>query len=74
MTVELFNPECGICKHIHHGMTTCDAFPNGIPEEILWGGRSHQSPYPGDGGIQFKPRVPFAEKKSIAHSTGTEER
>jgi len=32
----------------------CEAFPKGIPEAILSGENSHNRPYPGDGGIQFK--------------------
>ena len=34
----------------------CDAYPEGIPEEILRGGVDHRSPRDGDRGITFSPR------------------
>jgi len=33
----------------------CEAFPSGIPEEILTGQVSHTTPYPGDHGLLFDP-------------------
>jgi hypothetical protein len=36
---------------------TCSAFPDGIPAEILDGGFDHREPYPGDGGIRYRPRT-----------------
>jgi len=32
----------------------CDAFPAGIPEEILSGRDKHEKPYPGDGGVRYE--------------------
>jgi len=44
---------CNQCKHVHDDGVTCDAFPGGIPEEILTGDVSHKKPYKGDGGIHY---------------------
>jgi hypothetical protein len=52
---------CGSCKHFRlgvkvvEGQPTCDAFPDGIPDEILFGRNRHREPYPGDHGIQHEP-------------------
>jgi hypothetical protein len=46
---------CGRCKHKRLGKTTCEAFPRGIPEDILRGDHLHTSAYPGDKGIRFEP-------------------
>lgn len=35
----------------------CDAFPDGIPNEIDTGKNRHRKPFPGDGGIQFEART-----------------
>ncbi len=53
------------CKHFlglkrHDGPETedvviCEAFPEGIPEEIAYGSNPHTSPFPGDHGIRFEP-------------------
>ena len=33
----------------------CEAFPDGIPDEIAYGDNPHTSPFPGDHGIRFEP-------------------
>jgi len=53
------------CKHFlglkrHDGPETedqviCEAFPDGIPDEIAYGDNPHTSPFPGDHGIRFEP-------------------
>jgi hypothetical protein len=61
---------CGTCKHFG-GLKTvpsqidpgfedvailvCDAFPDGIPDDIADGRFDHIFPHPGDHGIRFEP-------------------
>ena len=37
---------CDLCKHILVRRYTCEAFPNGIPEEILNGKNNHSKILP----------------------------
>lgn len=49
---------CTTCKHYFRDrprLLACAAFPNGVPEEILWGRDKHTEPYRGDNGIQYEP-------------------
>lgn len=39
----------------------CDAFPNGIPEEIAYGKNLHTKPVSGDHGIRFELKIGDAE-------------
>ncbi len=45
--------QCIICCHYTHALT-CDAYPEGIPDEIISGQIDHKKPYKGDNGIQFE--------------------
>ena len=48
-------PICMWCKHYHRASgARCDAFPDGIPDEILLHRNPHAMPFPGDHGIQFE--------------------
>lgn len=44
---------CHLCRH-RRGVRTCDAFPQGIPNDVLVGRFLHTRPYPGDNGIIFE--------------------
>ena len=55
-------PICLWCVH-HHGqqsISTCDAFPEGIPEQVMSASADHMEPIPGDSGITFE-LMPDAE-------------
>ena len=45
--------QCIECKHYHAFF--CDAYPDGIPDEIMTGEHDHTEPFKGDNGIQFEP-------------------
>jgi len=47
---------CAFCQHKHAGAATCEAFPDGIPDDILLMKNDHHEPVEGDHGIQFAPR------------------
>lgn len=46
---------CVNFKDSNTGIVRCEAFPNGIPKDIILG-FDHHKPYPGDNGIQFEPK------------------
>ena len=54
----IFEPRgiCHLCAR-RKSPTRCDAFPEGIPREILTGDFDHRKSYPGDGGKRFVPRA-----------------
>ena len=45
--------QCAICKHSTTQLR-CDAYPKGVPDDILDGGFDHTKPFPGDNGIRFE--------------------
>lgn len=44
---------CTTCARKSPWGPTCEAFPNGIPEEILDGSDQHRTPVTGDGGLTY---------------------
>lgn len=50
-------PICKECLHLRSMRNSrCDAFPDGIPRDILDSKQDHREPVNGDHGIRFKPR------------------
>ena len=51
---------CFSCAHFRSYLETgreessCAAFPDGIPDEIVFGGYDHRLPYPGDHGVRYE--------------------
>ena len=45
---------CDRCIH-YRLFAKCDAFPDGIPSELLHR-EEHNTPFPGDNGIRFEPK------------------
>ena len=55
-------PLCQACRHHPPGSaTSCAAYPDGIPDDILSGSLRHIIPRPGDHGIQFGRLVTYPE-------------
>lgn len=47
---------CLTCRRRYGRSTTCQAFREGIPTEILLGENDHRNPYPGDNGLTYLPK------------------
>lgn len=67
-------PLCLACKHLDRDNVdrrACNAFEEGIPDEIWTNRHDHHEPYPGDSGIRFElMRVPTGEEartKGVRH-------
>ena len=53
-------PTCFSCTYFRgaiRGEICCEAFPEGIPAELMKKGAIHDTPYPGDRGIQYQRYV-----------------
>ena len=52
--------QCLSCKHFKpNGMESlCAAYPQGIPDVILFNEVDHREPWPDDQGLRWEPRSP----------------
>lgn len=57
--------QCYLCRN-YRGNFKCAAFPDEIPEDILFNRHDHKQPYPGDKNILF-------EKADSSDNTGHRE-
>ena len=57
--------QCLDCLH-NNGDFKCEAYPNGIPEEIYTGKHDHSKPFKGDNGIRFLPIKDLTNSRSIS--------
>lgn len=62
---QLILSQCAYCQHKLAG-PKCEAFPDGIPGDILANTVDHRKKQPGDNGIQFEqrakgPEMPWAQ-------------
>lgn len=51
---EVVVAQCNNCRR-NRGNLSCDAFPNGIPLNILRNDFDHRNPYSGDNDLQYSP-------------------
>lgn len=56
---------CFACRRLRAGTARCEAFPDGIPTDILTGS-DHHLPVPGDHGLQFVLKDNKTGRKSLA--------
>lgn len=63
--MQAVQPICMNCKHLDRDPDAtsfrCSAFPDGIPEKIIFNEADHRRSYRGDNGIRYDPIDPTYE-------------
>jgi len=54
---------CPTCQH-YRGALTCEAFPEGIPDEIVSGMNPHTSPVKGDHALRYAPKPEHENRRT----------
>ena len=57
MVNNMMSFQCIFCKHLYdlkNKKPSCEAFPMGVPREMLTGEADHRKAYEGDNGIKFE--------------------
>jgi hypothetical protein len=67
----MITAQCFICLR-YRGELECDAFPKGIPVDILTGQVDHSQAYRGDGGLLFQPPPKASLEKSMTSAEADE--
>lgn len=60
---DLLLTQCVFCSRKKRGENVCDAFPDGIPDEILRNDADHRKPFKGDRGVRFNPKNEKAKRE-----------
>jgi len=60
----IYEPSCYTCRHLKD-FPNCEAFPNGIPEDIQKGIDPHMDPVDGDDGITYTPFLSEEEETRV---------
>lgn len=55
-------PICYKCSRKFVGQLACQAYPDGIPDDIIDGEVEHTRPLPYDGGLQYAEGLPRLRK------------
>jgi hypothetical protein len=75
--VEMLPSQCSVCQHYRpwfRGRTTCDAYPDDIPVEILRNRIDHHAAYVGDHGLRYKAINPEDDiEDGLEDRIGTED-
>ncbi len=67
-------PICYSCIRLHPGDgMTCEAFPAGIPEQIVSSEADHRLPFAGDGGLTFEQDPDLPEPDDTVFEGSTDE-